>query len=146
MEETTQGERINRPITPQDWKDIEKKLHDFYDRVELICDGYYVSLVLRRYGQFRNVIAVYVNGVIEGKWWIEDCEERRRFFCPRTKDMMTKKDKADLKKISKKMLKEMEAKSKYTHYEPYWSSFRLLKSHLIKNNKVIEMVVTNANE
>jgi hypothetical protein len=129
---------VTRAITPQDWKIIEQRLKSFYDPVELLCDGYALTLVLRRYDSFRNVIAVYVNGVVEGKWLIEDCEERRRFFCPRTKNLLTSKEKAALKKLSKRMLKQMEARSKFTYYEPYWSSFRALKSHLIKHNNVIE--------
>lgn len=144
MAEVAESKRVTRAITAQDWKDIERKLNGFYDRVRLVCDGYELSLVLRRYNQFRNVIAIYVNGVVEGKWYLEDCEERRRFFCPKTKNLLSRKEKAGLKKVSKRLLKQMEAKSKYTYYEPYWSSFRALKSHLIKHNKVIELVVTES--
>lgn len=133
--------RMTRPITPEDWKRIEAKLRDFFNYVKLVCDGYELTLVLQRIGQFSNAIAVYINGKIDGKWLIEDCEERRRFWCPKSKSFYSKKDMAAFKKISRRVFKEMQAKNKFTYYEPYWTSFRSLKSHLIKHNQVIEIVV-----
>lgn len=139
--ETTETLRVTRAVSAQDWKDIEQRLKGFYDSVKLICDGYELTLVLQRIGQFRNAIAVYIDGKIDGKWMIEDCEQRRRFYCPKSKSFYSKKDMADFKKISKRIFKEMQAKNKYVYYEPYWTSFRSLKNHLIKNNKSIELVV-----
>ncbi|MGC5328932.1 hypothetical protein [Brevibacillus sp. SYSU BS000544] len=136
----TEQQKVTRAITPEDWKDIEQRMQGFFDRVKLVCDGYELTLALKRIGQFKNAIAVYVNGKIEGRWFVEDCEERRRFLCPRTKSFYSRKDMADFKKISKRIFKEMQAKNKYVYYDPYWTSFRALKSHLIKNNKVIELV------
>lgn len=141
MEAATEKPRVTRAITAQDWKEIEHKLKGFYDPVKLICDGYELTLLLQRNGQFKNIIAAYVNGKIDGKWFLEECEERRRFFRPRSKSFYSKKDMADFKKISKKIFKEMQAKNKYVYHEPYWTSFRALKGHLIKNNESIELVI-----
>lgn len=129
-----------RAVNSEDWKDIEEKLKGIYCPVKLICDGYELTLVLERYNQYRNVISIYVNGVRKGEWHFNDCEERRRFFCPRTKSIYSPKQMAQFKKISKKIWKEMEAKNKYIYYQAYWTSFRALKTHLIKNNQVIELV------
>ncbi|WP_041720240.1 hypothetical protein [Alkaliphilus metalliredigens] len=127
----------------EEWKKVEVKLESFYTSVKLDCDGYEVTLKLERMGQFKNVIAVYVNGSIKGKWYLEDCEERRRFFKPTTRSMFSQKDKKEAyKKLSKKLLKEMEERFKYTTYQPYWTSFKSLKSHLIKNNNVIELIAS----
>ncbi|EJL38961.1 hypothetical protein PMI08_05245 [Brevibacillus sp. CF112] len=139
--ETTKTQRVTRAVSAQDWKDIEQSLKELYRSVKLICDGYELTLVLQRIGQFRNAIAVYIDGKINGKWMIEDCEQRRRFYCPKSKSFYSKKDMADFKKISKRIFKEVQAKNKYVYYEPYWTSFRSLKNHLIKNNKSIELVV-----
>ncbi|MDR9503391.1 hypothetical protein RI662_03625 [Brevibacillus agri] len=139
--ETTETLRVTRAVSAQDWKDIEQRLKGFYDSVKLICDGYELTLVLQRIGQFHNAIAVYIDGKIDGKWMIEDCEQRRRFYCPKSKSFYSKKDMAEFKKISKRIFKEMQAKNKYVYYEPYWTSFRSLKNHLIKNNESIELVV-----
>lgn len=139
--EVTEKKHMTKVITPQDWKEIEQRLKDFYHQVKLICDGYEVTLMLQRLDQFRNAIAVYVNGKFEGKWLIEDCEERRRFLCPKTKNYYSRKEMATFKKISKKMFNEIQAKNKFVYYEPYWTSFRALKSHLVKNNEQIELVI-----
>ncbi|EES73465.1 hypothetical protein POTG_01760 [Paenibacillus sp. oral taxon 786 str. D14] len=139
--ETAEKQRVTRAVSAQDWKDIERRLKGFYDPVKLVCDGYELTLILQRTGQFTNAIAVYINGKIDGKWLIEDCEERRRFFCPKSRSFYSRKDMANIKKISKRMFREMQAKNKYVYYEPFWTSFRSLKNHLIKNNKSIELVV-----
>ncbi len=139
--EATEKQPVTRAVTAQDWKEIEKRLTSFFDQVKLICDGYELTLMLRPIKQFKNAITVYVNGKIEGRWFVEECEERRRFLCPKSKSFYSKKDMADFKKISKRIFKEMQAKNKYVYYEPYWTSFRALKSHLIKNNTSIELVV-----
>lgn len=127
----------------QDWKEAEKCLHSLYSFVKLKCDGYEVTLALRTISQFKNAILVYVNGVMKGEWMTKDCEERRRFFRPVAKSIYSQKQKAALKKISKKLRKKYglaDPEAKYTSYYPYWTSFRALKGHLIKHNRDIELV------
>lgn len=131
---------VKRQVTAQDWKEIEQKLTGFYTSVKLICDGYVLTLSLVRIDAFKNAIRIYVNGVFEGRWIVEDCEERRRFLCPKTRDFYSKKEKASFGKVSKKLAKEFSLDSKYTYYDYKWKSFRSLKSHLIKYNKLIELV------
>lgn len=137
----TETKLTARAITAQDWKDIERKLTDFYSPVKLVCDGYPITICLERVSPMQNRLRVYVNGVIMGKWFLEDCEERRRFMRPRTKRFYSKKQLASLRRIDKKWAKEWEKRNVYTYYEDGWSSFRSLKAHLIKQNKVIELVV-----
>lgn len=115
----------------------------FYSPVELRCDGYEVALVLTRISQFKNVIKVYVNGVIKGEWLINDCEERRRFFRPVKRSVFTQKQKAAMKKVSKRLRQKVglpDPDASFTHYAPYWTSFRALKRHLIKHNSDIELI------
>lgn len=131
-----------RAITAQDWKDIERELKSLYSQVKLVCDGYSITVCLEQISQLKNAIAVYVNGKINLKWLFEDCEERRRFYCQKSRSVYSKKDLAAFKKISKKIFKEMQAK-KIIYYDTHWTSFRSLKAHLIKQNKVIELVVAD---
>jgi hypothetical protein len=49
-------------LTKDDWKVVEEKLMHLMDVVELQCDEYKVSFLLRRITQFKNAILVYVNG------------------------------------------------------------------------------------
>lgn len=127
-------------MTPQDWKEVEKSLKSFYSAVNLMCDGYKVTLLLGPISQFKNALLVYIGGEIRGKWLREDCEERRRFFRSVTKSICSPKEKKAWKKLSKKTRLELEAMTRYTSYYSYWTSFRALKSHLIKNNSEIELV------
>jgi len=105
-----------------------------------MCDGYEVTLLLGPISQFKNAILVYIGGKIRGKWLSEDCEERRRFFQSVTKSILSPKKKAALKKLPKKTRLQLEEKTKYTYFLPYWTSFKALKSHLIKHNSNIELI------
>ncbi|BFH15196.1 hypothetical protein M5X00_24505 [Paenibacillus alvei] len=125
-------------MTIEDWKTVEKNLRHLHYPVELNCDGYPVTLVLEMVTPFKNGIAVYIDGNVKGSWIIDDCEERRRFMRPITKQLFTKKQLEDAKKVSKKYYKEAAAQ-KYTCHDYHWYSFRSLKNHLIKNNKSIEI-------
>ncbi|SFH21635.1 hypothetical protein SAMN05660649_04286 [Desulfotomaculum arcticum] len=127
-------------MTNEDWKEVEQQLQSIFSHVELKCDGYKVALVLKRLSQMKNGIIVYVNGIFEYKWLLDDCEERRRFCCPVKKSVYNQKHKAAMKKISKRLRGLQDPEAKYTYYLPYWSSFRSLKSHLIKNNSSIELI------
>ncbi|WP_018752653.1 hypothetical protein [Paenibacillus sanguinis] len=133
---------VRRAITKEDWSAIEQQLQSLYSIATLYCDGYKIELVLARVDQFKNRINLFVNGKVEGKWFLEDCEERRRFFCQRSKTLLTAKERAAYKKIyrRKKDFERFVESRKYFYHEPQWKSFRSLKSHLIKHNKVIEVV------
>jgi len=126
-------------VTSEEWKKIEENLKSFYSSVKLKCDAYEVTIMLQRISPMKNALVVYVNGHIKGEWLTNDCEERRRFLRPVTKSCLSAKDKKRLKKHGKKFLREMEEKSKYTYYDPYWTSFRALKKHLIDHSDSIEL-------
>lgn len=129
-------------MTAEEWKKAEEELKCLFNPVKLTCDGYKVTIILVRTDQFKNALAVYVNGEIKGKWYMEDCEERRRFFQSRSQSAFNKKQKDIYKKIRKSTRKEIgiDIEKKFTYYTPYWKSFKALKSHLIKNNTNIELV------
>lgn len=133
---------VRRAITPEDWSAIEQQLQSLYSIATLYCDGYKIELVLVRVDQFKNRIDIFVNGLFKGEWVLNDCEERRRFFCPRSKTLLTAKERAVYKKIyrRKKDFEKFVESRRFYYHQPYWKSFRSLKSHLIKHNKVIEVV------
>jgi len=129
-------------LTTQDWKEVKENPKLFYSNVRLKCDGYEVTLVLGRIAQFENAILVYVNGEMRGKWLTEDCQERRRFMQPVKKSLYSQKQKAAMKKMSKKFRTkyDIDPDKAYTYYRPHWKSFNSLKRHLIKHNESIELV------
>lgn len=131
-------------MTPRDWKEVEERLAMLYSSgVRLRCDGYEVRLILERVSQFRNAIRVYVGGVFRGKWLLEDCEERRRFLRPVKRSLHSRRSKAALRKIPKRVRRQVglpDPDAKIVCYSFYWTSFKALKAHLIKHNKSIELV------
>lgn len=130
-------------VTPEVWQQIEKKLVYIGDHVELRCDGYKLDIRLLPSGSYKNVLIVYVNGEVKGKWLFESCEEQRRFLRTRTKNVYTAKQLEARKKIyTKRELKAMAAE-KITYYDYIWTSFKPLKNHLIKHNEVIEWIVND---
>lgn len=129
-------------MNPQEWKEVEESLAILWSPVKLKCDGYEVTFILERISQMKNAILFYIGGVCKAKWALEDCEERRRFLCPVQKSAYTSKQKEGLKKFSKKLRAKLDIDpdKKFTYYHLYWTNFKSLKRHLIKNNKSIELV------
>ena len=130
-------------MTPEDWKEVDRCLQLFICTVKLKCDEYMVALMLCRITQLRNVIQIFVNDEVRGTWLLDDCEERRRFMCPVKKPVYSQKQKANLKKLSRKARREAglpALDATVTVYRPYWTSFKALKRHLIRNNNSIELV------
>lgn len=133
--ELPQGER-RTVMNQEDWKRVQEALKSLMNTVKLKIDGYEVALVLVRIGTYKNAIAIFVNGVFEGKWLMEDCEERRRFYQKCERSLYKQ---SEVKKLPKKMQKEMLSK-KYEYYRSHWTSFGVLKKHLLQNNETIELI------
>ncbi len=127
-------------MTDEQWKEVEKKLVPPFGRVELEIDGYKVTIVAQLVEKKKFSFVVYVNGFIRGEWSKDDCEIRRRFYYESKRSLLTKSEKAKIKKMRKSVREKLLERTKYSIYLPYWGSFSRLKSHLIKNNKSIELV------
>lgn len=127
-------------MTPEDWKEVEKKLDSLFDHVELLIDGYKVTYRLSRTGKTKLAIMTYVNGAWKGAYYNE-CEESKRFACPKNIGY-SRKYKTSMKKLGKRFLKEsgIDLDRTTTLYSPLWPSFKRLKGHLIKNNTSIELI------
>ncbi len=131
-------------MTKEDWDKVKETLERLYCSVELKIDGYKITLRLERVSPYKNVIAIYIDGKMNGKWLMEDCEERRRFLWKREKSVISNKVKNDIKKLPKKQQKYLlsEYDKKYAYYYPYFISFSTLKKQLISNNQNIELIQT----
>ncbi|MEA4941901.1 hypothetical protein SDC9_171689 [bioreactor metagenome] len=130
-------------MAKNEWKQAEDALKSFFYPVCINADGYEVTLVLERVGPYKNMIMVYIGGQFQGKWIAEDCEERRRFMQKKVRSLLTPKQKADYKKLSKRMQKELAQRyhnMEYETYSPQWSSFGALKKHLTTNNQSIRLI------
>lgn len=132
--------------TNEQWQEIATKLDRMYDPVYLRCDGYLVHAVLRRTEKNKLGIEVGVNGWrFKGVWMPtkdrEMSEEARRFWCPRKRQRVTKKE----LKLWEKVIGKRECR-KRGYYDPYiwpfpvWSRPGPLIRHLKKHNKCIEVI------
>jgi len=129
-------------MTAEDWKKVENVLCSPYGRAVLAVDGYVLTLEVRATKPLRFVIVFYVDGWMKGEWALKDCEERRRFFCPKQSSIHSPRSKAKLKKgFSKRAVAKYfpDLDKKFTWHSPAWSSFAPLKRHLVANNKNIEL-------
>ncbi len=110
---------------------------------QLMIDGYKLSLQVVNAGGLKYEIAWYANGHFKGIWLTQDCEERKRFARPITKQLFSAKDKAALTrgltgKFKKEYLKRWD--KTITLYVWSWPSFKPLMRHLIANNQSIELL------
>lgn len=127
-------------MTKEDWAYVEETVKRLYKIVKLNCDGYILSLRLRRVDVYKLAICVRVNGELSVDWIVNDCEERRRFFRKTQGSILSASGMKIFRKLSKKKQEEWRGSYFYDIYLPYWTSFRSLKKHLIENNKSIELV------
>ena len=118
--------------TAEQWSLIEARLSYEFGKVQLDCDGYLLSLYLRKISKMRLGIIPYVNGIMKGEWLLMSAasEEGRRFYPTCSRQVFNKKELARLKKITGKR----ELVGKISYRKMYWGSFRALKRHLIQHN------------
>ncbi len=127
-------------MTVEDWKEVETRLSIPYSSVKLKIDGYDVTIGHAMEKPLKYCLVIYIDGIFKTKWVLEDCEIRRRFCSKHTKNLLTAKEKKALMRQRKALREQIMKDMTFEWYSPYWSSFRSLKSHLIKNNKSIELV------
>ena len=131
-------------MTKEEWKEVESNLSSPYGRAKFKIDGYTVDVVVEKEEQnsLKYVLAVFVDGAIKGKWLVNDCDIRRKFYNKHTKSSLPAnyKNTSEFKRLSKKSREEIIRLSTYEFYSPYFSSFKTLKAHLIKNNTSIELI------
>lgn len=126
-------------MTKNDWETFEARLSDPYGgRVDLMIDGYKITVVVARTKPLRFVLELYVDGHFDLKWLTEDCEIRQRFCRKCSKKLYSA---ANIKEIQKECGKRFASKcaaETYEYYMPVWNTAKSLKNHLIKNNQSIE--------
>jgi hypothetical protein len=134
---------MGNKLTKAEWEQVEELLKGFYSPVGLMCDGFHVTLKLERMDAFKNNICVYVNGQMRFEHK-PNTEETRRFSFPSTRFVHSTKERQQLKKESKRLLKRLgdfwQPDATYTTYLPFWGSFKSLKAHLVKHNESIELL------
>lgn len=121
-------------MTSEEWKKAEAVLSHPHGTVYFKIDGYDVAARVMPKKPMQYHIVIYVNGVIDFNWAIEESDIRKRFYCRNKKSLLSQKE---LKKLSKSRRQQL--KYKYTSYSPFFNSFRSMKSVFCSNNKTIEI-------
>ena len=138
-------------ITPtsEEWKQIDDALYHFLQSVVLEIDGYRVVLCLERISQFKNAIAVYVDGSIKGEWVTEFMDGRgegfeimRRFYPKSKRSVFSQKHKKEIIKIYgiRRARKEYDIDKVVEVPGFSWTNFNSLKRQLLKENTNIRLV------
>lgn len=127
-------------MTVEEWKSCEERLSGYWGVIHLKADEYNLTLAVVQTQKLKQEIVVYVDGKIKGEWIGNDCEIRRRFFNKHKKCIFPQTEMKKIKKMRKEIREKALENAYFYWYEPYWQSFRSLKSHLLKNNASIELV------
>lgn len=122
--------------------EIVSKLSGPWGSVDLMCDGYLVSLRVERYKALAYRVSTYVNGFFKGTWCRgKDPAPEARFLRKSVRPNVTP---AKRKKLEKALGKRYVAKNEYfsgsvTVYLPDWSSGRAAINHLCKVSESIAL-------
>ncbi|MCP1290715.1 hypothetical protein NK214_10995 [Chromobacterium sp. S0633] len=122
-----------------------------WGRVSLQCDGYQISLVVRRSKGMTYRVVTYVNGSWDGKW-MSGREEHpeQKFLRKSVTSAASKKFRDDMEKaVGKRHFKKMCAADPYwtaaiTVYDVSWASGKAVINHLCKVCDSIEIVAEQA--
>lgn len=132
-----------RGISAEQVAAIEEELNSAHGYVHLQCDDYRVSLQVSLLKTRTYVLFVYVDGWIRGEWLGDDCEQRRRFMCPKSMALYSKKRQAE---IIKAFGKRRAAKhfprlnERHAYWLPYWTSARSMLRHFCANNQKVTVL------
>lgn len=122
-----------------------------WGRVSLKCDGYQISLVVKRSKGMTYRVVTYVNGSWDGKW-MSGREEHpeQKFLRKSVTPAASKKFRDDMEKaVGKRNFKKMCVADPYwtatvTIYDVTWASGKAAINHLCKVCDSIEIVAEQA--
>lgn len=130
-------------MTKEEWEKIEAALSGLLGRVVLIVEGREITFIRGQVGKNRLGIMMYVDGEFEAKWMSPEnnCPESR-FLRPKSGFVYSKKQRADLRKLSKKFLKsrDIDLDKKYIIFDPMWPSASSLRKYYEKNFQDIKLI------
>lgn len=132
-------------MTKEEWAKVNESVQSvFMSGAKLEIDGYEVYLKLMQVSQFKNAIAIWINGAFKGEWLTEDCEERRRFLPCKTKTLVTPKDIKNYGIRGKKQIQAFKERYSYNLYSNMWTNFNAMRKHFEANNdniKLLEVII-----
>lgn len=122
-------------LSKEEKEELVGKLSSTWGAVDLMCDGYLVSLRVERYKELSFRVTTYVNGFFKGQWMRgKDPAPETKFL---RKSVRPNLSPAKRKQAEKTLGKRYVAKDPFwggsvTLYLPDWGSGRAAINHLCK--------------
>jgi hypothetical protein len=136
-------------LTKEQKDELAQKLTSPWGRVELICDGYTVTLNVERYKALNFRIITYVNGQFKGEWInSKQSFPEQKFLRKEVKSLVSA---AERKKAEKAFGKRWVAKDplwsgKVTFFNCDWSSGKTAINHLCKVCESVQVAPDTSEE
>jgi hypothetical protein len=121
---------------------ILEQLNSQFKSVQLLCDGYEITLRMERY-KMKLVIGIYVNGSVKGVWVTKPEEHQEsKFLASHQKSYYSAKEKAERIKVfgKREANKRYDLDKKLEYKLPYFSTAQAALTHLIKVSDSIELI------
>jgi hypothetical protein len=132
---------IQKRLTKEERETLISELDNLYGHIYLKVDGYLVYAVRKPVSNSKLEIMVYVNGILDGKWFSKPGEIVKRFYRPILRYTYSKKYRDSMTKIlGKRKAAKEGVNDKRTHWSLTWTDSRSFISHLIKHNENIEII------
>jgi len=134
-----------KTLTKEEWARVEKALSGVFGFATMRVDGYEVTFHRVRVGKNRLAIVTYVNGEFKGSWGLPDKEfPEQKFLRPASRFIYKPSQRAKLKKLPKRILKEWgdcwQPDEKFHYFDPTWPSTNAIRRHYEKTFNSIELI------
>lgn len=130
-------------LSKQQKEELSARLNVPFGRVQLICDGYEITLCTERWKGMTFRVITYVNGVWKGIWISSVNQHPEQKFMRRSeRSLCSPKHRAALEKImgKRRAQKDSYLNAKLITYHVDWASGKAAINHLAKVCDAIEIV------
>lgn len=132
-------------MTKEDWQKVETALSGTYGSAKIKADEFEVTFRRGLVSKNRLAIVTYVDGYMRGIW-IDAAKQypEQRCLRPISRPMIKAKERADLKKLSKRALKALgpafDPDRKWHFFDVSWHSVTQIRRHYQKTFAKLELV------
>lgn len=136
-------------LTKEQKEMLAQQLSTPWGRVELLCDGYRVNLVVERCKGMTYRVVTYINGCWKGEWMSgTQSHPEQKFLRKSERSLCSAKERADAEKLLGKryVAKQPFYNEKITIYDVSWASGKAAINHLCKVCESVEVAPPAAGE
>lgn len=130
-------------LTKEQKQELIDKLASPWGRVNLLCDGYRITLAVQQVSPLKYRVVTYINGVWEGKW-VDGSRSfpEQKFINRKEVSLVTPSEKAKAEKIFGKraVAKDPWYTNKLVTYDISWASGKQAINHLCRVCESIEVL------